>query len=433
MGRIIAAGLCLLVVGLALAQTGQPPRTLPQDILNPPGGQIPPNPIQPVSGTRPDPALTGKTPARIALLPTAKLNDLQKQMLNSTQRATVWLTRMHGANGRFVPGWRPDLKTEMEGDSYLRQAGAALALARAARFSGEAELNARATQTLLSLLDETVVDEKSGARYTSLPSAAVNRLGAAGLLVAAINELPEPKADLLARSEQLCAYLRTQACPEGWLSFTDTPPEGPPGNSEALQTYPGQALYGLQLSQRHKPAPWKADLLKKAVAFYHPWWRTNRSPEFVPWQAAAYAEAYLATRDPAFGNCTLEMADWLTTLQYTKIDQRSQQWYGGFMGFAEGKSVEVAPQANAARVARLAGDVTRERNYVETLDRAIQFLMTLQYTDSNAQHFADWYRPRVVGGFHASMQDGALRLDSTQHGLTALIATLDHVVIPGVR
>ena len=51
----------------------------------------------------------------------------------------------------------------------------------------------------------------------------------------------------------------------------------------------------------------------------------------------------------------------------------------------------------------------------------MQFLTTLQYTDANTQHFADWYRPRLVGGFHASHQDGNLRIDYTQHAVSALV------------
>jgi hypothetical protein len=444
MGRSIAAGLGILAVAFtlswAVAQTGTPPRTLPPEITNPGPGQAQPNPIQPVSGTKTEPgAQANKTPPRITGLVPSKLNELQKQMLYSTQRATIWMARMHGANGRFVPGLIPALKLEMEEDSFLRQAAAAFALARAAQFSGEAELNARALQTILSLLDETDLDEKTGTRFTPLPSVALNRLGSAGLLVAAINELPEPRADLLTKSEQLCAYIRSQARPEGWLSFTDTPPEKAPGNCEEMQTYPGQALYGLQLSQRHRPATWKSDLLKKAVAFYHPWWRANKSLGFVPWQTAAYTEAYLRTRDKDFANCVLEMNDWLAGLQYSSIDQRNPQWYGGFKSYTEGRVVESAPTASAAcyaeslveasRVTRDLGDPARDKHYVETLQRGFQFLMTLQYSDANTQHFTESYRLLLVGGFHPSHLDGNLRIDHTQQGLTALIQALDHVVL----
>ena len=42
----------------------------------------------------------------------------------------------------------------------------------------------------------------------------------------------------------------------------------------------------------------------------------------------------------------------------------------------------------------------------------LQFVGRLQYTEGNTNHFAEWYRSRLVGGFHASQQDGNLRIDS---------------------
>src|SRR5262245_4181920 len=45
----------------------------------------------------------------------SKLTPLQRQMLFSTQRGADWLFRMNGAKGRFVYGYLPALKAEMEG------------------------------------------------------------------------------------------------------------------------------------------------------------------------------------------------------------------------------------------------------------------------------------------------------------------------------
>jgi vacuolar-type H+-ATPase subunit E/Vma4 len=59
------------------------------------------------------------------------------------------------------------------------------------------------------------------------------------------------------------------------------------------------------------------------------------------------------------------------------------------------------------------------------LHRCLQFLVRLQYTDANTQHFEEWYRPRLIGGFHASTQDGNLRVDYTQHALSALATYLE--------
>ena len=103
------------------------------------------------------------------------------------------------------------------------------------------------------------------------------------------------------------------------------------------------------------------------------------------------------------------------------------------MGWADGKAVEAAPQVGPAVVCRepgrglpggpQSGDVPAHRRYSEALERCLQFLATLQYTEANTQHFATWYRPRLVGGFHASHQDGNLRIDYTQHAVARWCST----------
>jgi hypothetical protein len=366
------------------------------------------------------------------------LSPVQRQMLLSARRGADWLFRMHRLKGRFVYGYLPALATELEGDHYLRQCGAAFSLARAARFTGEERYAARAAQAVLALLDDTATDPKGEARYTDLPPGVVNRLGAAGLLVLAINELPAPERDLLDKSEQLCNYVRRQARPDGSLRLSET--DSAADDPEGAQLHPGAALYALARSQRQRPAAWKLDLLRKAVAHYHPWWRAHKGPAFVPWQSAAYAEAYALTGEKAFADCVLEMNDWLLTMQYAQLDgggPRRLLWYGGFRGYADGRPVESAPDVGAAayaealgqacRVARKAGDAERHKRYVEGLVRALQFLTTLQYTEPNTQYFADWYRPRLAGAFHASHQDGNLRIDYTQHAVSALVQYLEYV------
>src|SRR5438105_2037575 len=77
---------------------------------------------------------------------------------------------------------------------------------------------------LLALLGDTVTDAKEPqVRYTSLPSAVVNRLAAAGLLVLAIHELPAAERDLLDQAEQLANYIRRQQQADGSLSYADGP------------------------------------------------------------------------------------------------------------------------------------------------------------------------------------------------------------------
>ena len=259
------------------------------------------------------------------------------------------------------------------------------------------------------------------------------------LLVLAINELPAPKADLLEKSEQLCNYIRKQARADGALSYGDAGEDGKPAAEDAdgANYYPGEALAALMVSQRHRPAAWKTDLVRKAAAYYRPWWQKNKSMAFVPWQTAAYAEAYLATKEQGFADFVLEMNDWVCDLQYTQTDQRHPEWRGGFRNAADGGKVESAPQigsavyaeslAEACRVARQAGDVKHYDRFSTAAGECVRFLALLQYAEGNTSHFEAEYRKRLLGGFFASHQDGNLRIDYTQHAVSALVLYLEYV------
>jgi hypothetical protein len=435
--RLLRAVLLLAALGVTLSLTWGQVQHPSLPVASPEAGSARPSTVPPAPASRIVPPSAGQ----LRSLDLARLNDLQKQVVLATQRGASWLSRMNGVNGRFLHGWLPDVRAEMEGDHFLRQAGATYALALASRFTGDDRDRARAAQAILSLLDETVADPKDPkVRYTALPSAAINRLAAAGFLVLAICELPSPTVDLLDRSEQLCAYIRSQARAEGSLCCTDAGPAATSirDDGEAAHTYPGLALYALMRSQKHRPAPWKIELVRKSAGFYQTWWQNNRSLSFVRWQTAACTEAYLASKDEGLARFVAEMNDWVCSLQYERTDPRRPLWYGGFMGWADGKAVEAAPGhqsalgaeslAEAARLARALGDVGRFQRYQAALERVVPFLLTLQYNEANTQHFADWYRPRLVGGFHASHQDGNLRIDYTQHALTALLLYLEHAV-----
>jgi hypothetical protein len=411
----------------------------PRDSLPMPGVHVAENPPSTPSTTIPTPIVGDPAPAGDK----PKLSPLQAQIDYSARRGAEWLFRMNPPKGRFIPGRATAVNEVIENDDDLRQAGAALALARAARYTADASYAARATQTILLLLDGTVtsadVDPADGKtpitlRFTKKPTAFVNRLAAAGLLVQAISELPEPQKDLLDKADELCLYLRKQQRADGSLGVAEgsAPAEG--DDPEAVSSFPGMALTGLMRSQQHRPADWKTAVVRKALAYYAPWWREHKNVAFVTSQSAAYAEAFLKTGEPPFAEFVGEMNDWLCTLQYETLDPREPKWLGGFKSWAEGKAQSVAPTvasaqcaeslAEACRVARKTGDLPRYNRYTAALELSLQFLVTLQYSDANTQHFASWYRDRLVGGFHPTHMDGDLRLDYTQHALCAMVQYL---------
>jgi hypothetical protein len=345
------------------------------------------------------------------------------------------------ATGRFTYGWNSALNVPLEGDHFLHQAGAAIALARSARFFNDSRCSVRAKQAVLSLMAETRVDANDKSiRYTTLPSLAVNRLAAAALLLLAIHELPNPADDLLQQGEELANFIRSQQRADGSIRYLDT--DDPPKDTEPeiLHTFPGLALHSVLASQRLRPAPWKIELARKALPYYQAWWKARPCSGFVRCQSAAFAEAYLLTKEPAFAQFVFALNDWVCSQQYSTSTARQAPWVGGFRWVPEVKTAGwemMPPQVESAmlaegliaacRVTRQVPDAERFERYRTSLMGCMGFVMSLQFNDSNTLHFAPNYRSLVVGGFHTSHHDGNLRIDASQHAVCALIGYMEHV------
>ena len=377
-------------------------------------------PAKPVAITPP-----GRKPSR----DWSKLQEHQRPFHASAAAGARWLALQSTVKGRFVPGVVPALGVPLERDYPLRQAGAAFALARAARYFDDATQAARATQAILTLLEDTALDTGTKVRRSTLPPQVANPLAMAALVVLAINELPAPGADLLAASEQLCNYVRSQQRPNDALDGGKAGADDPDAAS-----YPGLALYALMRSQRHRPAAWKTALVRKSLPYYLAGWRQHRERDSVCWLTAACAEAFLRTKDKTFADMAFEMNDWLCSLQYERLDPRHPRWWGGFMSCTGGRPAGDAPDiwsalcagslTEACRITRQLPDLPRHDRYTQALETCLRFLLTLQFSEADTQHFADWYRQRLVGAFHGSHQDGNLRLDYTQHAVAALVQYL---------
>ncbi len=419
--------MCGLLALLVLATGGFITLSLTRGQDGTPQPSAPPlPPSQPDSPKLPD----------LSRLPAAQ-QERYKQVLLDTQRGAEWLFRMNGVDGRFAYGQIPALNRPLEGDHYLHQIGAAFALARAARCTGAAPYAARATQAIVRFFDDTVADPQNPQlRYAADATLAINRVAAAGLLVLAVHELPAPQTDLLDRAEELCNFLRSRQQADGSFRLAEAPSDKNLEDDAESSAYPGAALYALVRSQVQRPAAWKMEAVARALPYYQARWRAHKSPAMVPWQAAAYTEAFLQTHKREFADFVFEMTDHVCTLQLDRFDPRHADWWGGFRASAE--SAATAPQASSAamaetlvcacRVARELGDVTRYDRYKPALELGLQFVLRLQYTAANTGHFKPGYRDfYLLGGFHASPEDGTLRIDYTQHAVSALVQYLAYV------
>jgi hypothetical protein len=290
---------------------------------------------------------------------------------------------------------------------------------------------------------ETMLDPNDPAksmRHTAAPPFALDRLASAGMLISAIHELDRADkcADLLKQADELCNYLRKQQRPDGSLVVAEAANVVRTG-AEVDAERAGWALQGIIRSHKLRPADWKLDMLRTACSHYEKAWAANKSTAVACSQTPAFAEAFALTKEPAFRDAVYAMNDWLIGLQYGEgIDPTRKQWVGGFKQVRGGLADTAPPDissaamaeslADACRVAKQAGDFVKLRNYEQALLLNVHFLMSMQYTLNNTKHFVNPFRPSVLGAFHASHQDGSLRIDYTRPALCAIVQYLEKVV-----
>jgi hypothetical protein len=392
----------------------------------------------------PPAALPAKSTGKAGEPPLAKFTPLAAfpQQTQDAVRGVVlgadWMTRMNQPQGRFLFGYHPALRRPMLGDDDLTQARATLALARAAKFSGDEKQTAMAGQAILSLLAATRIDPTdANCRVPVHSSLVCNRVGFASLLVLAIHELPGADAKRLAEAEQLVAFLKKQCQADGSVDYTDSPTDDPAKTDpEGLNEYPGLALAAILASHRAKPEAWKLETAKKGMAYYRAAFRAKPHPMLAATLTPACADLYLQAKAGDAAATAFEMNDWLCGLQIAASDPRMPQWAGGFRAVINGRPAEAPPGpetglllgslAHACRLTRLVPDAHRYAKYrVASID-AVQFLTGMQYLETNTRHFDNTFRVNMlIGGFHLSPTDGDLRIDATAHAVSGLVKFLE--------
>jgi hypothetical protein len=359
------------------------------------------------------------------------LPPLTKQMLLTSRRGADWLSRMNGVKGLFSPGIEPAIREEAADEGMLRQIGSAWALNRAAQAFADPKYEARALQSMLCALEETTVDPTDPkARHTSVPQVLMPRLFGTALLALALVDQPSPPSDMVERSEELVNYLRREAQNEVRAkSATGTQATHPAGQRYLV-------AYTLLKSNKVRPAPWKPELAAALL-------ESANGPvdaQAQPWQGLALAEWSRTRGDREAAARLYAACEELVRWQQSKLNPAHPRQLGGFQPpVASGNQPagsQLAPPtttsssailltlAEAATLSREMGDATRNQALMEAIDRGTQFIAQNQYTEATTQHFAEWYRPLLEGGFRDTERAGTLSLGTQQMALMAMVQSL---------
>lgn len=435
---VIAAG---LAAASARAQETEPAPTPPVAESDDWQGESPAD--QPLA--EPAPVNLMKAQARpepvLSITPAADPDlSFHRSLYYCAKRGALWLKSAQRPDGLFVYGWLVGLNRPMPGDNQLRQAGAAYALARAAATTGDRETALAARQAIVVLLSTGTEADPGNpdVRRPTLPPADANPVGFAALVLLAISELPDPTDALIEQGERLARFLASRQRPDGSINVSASLEADGPDAPESIAYYPGEALYALLRSHAHRPEPYKLEAATRALPYYRRHFREQPTMAFVPWQTSAMAEAYLLTKNPEMAEFIFEMTDWIRKMQYLDRQSTPGHWIGGFGSYHEGRWIRTPPGASTAsyaeglvdacRVARLAGDDRRRREYQSALQLAFLFLMNHQYTSSTSAHLEKWYARKLSGAFLGGAEDGDVRIDYTQHAVCGMFHYLNHVV-----
>lgn len=371
---------------------------------------------------------------------------LQAQIAQSAEIASSWMMRLSTRGGFLVEGWHPALNRPISGRHPLIQAEAAITLARTAAYFKDPKYLSRAMQTLTVLLEDTTVDKDNLAiRRSTHLTTLVDPVSYASLLILAINELPKPQDDeslkawnvFQEKSEQLCLGLKLYQQKDGSVRVPKEAGHSlTPAEKVQTQLSTAQAIWALMRSQKHRPAPWKSVFARTAFfASKKSMEDKERNREVVIWQTAAWAEAFLQTQQKEFAEALYQNADWLCDLQYVPpVEQGRVQWLGAFRQPWETRIQAKEPTAECAiaslslslawKVAKEQKNTSSEKKYASAIDRCLQFISTLQYSEVDLRHYAPWYRIFLLGGIRQSPSQGKLYVHSHQRSLAAMIEYL---------
>ena len=339
------------------------------------------------------------------------------------ERLAEYMVYRQMPSGAFSYQYDPNLDVYTDEDNAVRQAGAAIAVAVHAGWSGDgatlAAADAALQHHLVGLVDLPDMDEVA---FIATPDLK-NKLGVTALVCLAMAAHPNAEQYAATRAKLVNAMLWLQR-PSG-MFITAFPPAK---RIQSQDYFPGEALLAIATHYQSDPSATVLDAFNRAIRYYREHFRERPSPAFVPWQVQAFAKMARQTKRRDYVDFVFELTDWLAAKQLTPANCEWPELWGGIAGY-QADRVGVATASylegftDALALARALGDAERTARYEELVRGAARFVMQLQIRPEEAYFIRS---PRdAVGGIRTNPSLNLLRIDHCQHALIALIKTRD--------
>jgi len=346
----------------------------------------------------------------------------------SMRSGADWLLSMQEPSGRFKYWYDPleDQFSSMNDDNFLRQAGTSYSLTLVYEMTGDDRYLMAAIRSLNYLLRFKEQLDQNKAYFLFGGKAKLGGISLPMLTMLKIRELTGfAKYDEdLDKLTNMILFLQekyqTGQYKSTYVYYDDYEYEKNSGWESRI--YPGEALFALATMYRTIGDPRCKISMDWALEFYShkKQWKKH---SFLPWTISAYVSLYEQSPEQKYADYVLKLSKHLLTQQNLDSDD---DVYGSFHILpAANTGSYMEGLADAVHLAQLTGDEGLSRLYQEHAKMGYRWLLLLQYAKDDQ---ASVKRPELaIGGVRTNISNAQLRIDNTQHAISAFAKGLRFV------
>jgi len=363
------------------------------------------------------------------LMPEEVTSDL---LMDRIKLIGEWYRNNVRPDGQVTYEFSPSDRKENDGKrTMVRSTMSVWVLNRLATFLGDDGLMRLGRKGIDYYLDRYFQIEMSRAQGQIVPSPKAiangnlvkNRYTVASFIAGAIMERPDWEASAK-DIDMLMTYAMSKQKPDGlmWTQFA---------NSQYFM--PGQLLLIVSYAAEKLKDPRFTAFFDKALSAYGPALRGQMAlapPLWVPyapaWYPQPFTHRYLQARSDELRDLVFAINDRVVKHHRYNADNQRHYDYDGAMtpkrGYYGNNSVTAASLeslADAAILARAAGDTERLGQYKVAIRHIVAYLLRLQFTPQNAYWVRD--KARVIGGFKTDLLNQKVWMDNVWHLTSAFI------------
>ena len=350
-------------------------------------------------------------------------NVSKEELLSAAQLSGRYLSRAVDQEGKFDYLYEPSADDVPDGYNIIRHAGTIYAMLGLYQATGDQELLNDCRRAITYLLKQAYPCPFRSKDAVCIVENGSTKLGANALAALALAEYTMITRDrsyvptLLKLGNSIISFqkengeffIQKQAYPEGTVS-----------NYES-DYYPGEALFALTRIYGIDPlAIWLEAAAKGArYRIRHGTWPWTWSINHDHWFLYALNDLYRIKPDASYLNHALRISHAITRSQNRKPEY--PDWLGGWFD-SPGSTPAATRTEGLCAAYRLARDFNKPRD-AETILKAIRlgvaFELQTQFRPESVMYLDN--PVRALGGFHASLTDYTVRIDYTQHNVSALL------------